>query len=73
MAKNKPPKIPRFVVLYWTTHSPTPATELAGTEDELAKQLKELQEDGDIDMIVVYSFFNAQQRVVHFKPFSPQP
>jgi hypothetical protein len=73
MAKTEPPKIPRFVILFWTIHSPTPNTEYVGTEDGLAQQLKELRESNDVTAIAVYSFFNAQQRTVRFQTFSPQP
>ena len=69
MSQSKP-TAPRFVILFWTIHSSLPNTQPVSTEDELAKQLKELREDGEVTTIVVYSFFNAQQRTVRFQPFS---
>ena len=64
------PAAPRFVILFWTIHSSLPSTQPVSTEDELAKQLKELREDGDVTAIATYSFSNAQQRTVRFQPFS---
>ena len=64
------PTIPRFTILFWTVHSSLPNTQPVGTEDELAQQLKELREDGDVTAIATYSFFNAQQRTVRFQPLS---
>ena len=64
------PAAPRFVILFWTIHSSLPNTQTASTENELAQQLKELREDGDVTAIATYSFFNAQQRTVRFQPFS---
>ena len=64
------PAAPRFVILFWTIHSSLPNTQPVGTEDELAQQLKELREDGDVTAIATYSFSNAQQRTVRFQPFS---
>ena len=61
-------KIPRFVILFETTRSSVISTQLVDTEDELAQQLKELREDGDVTAIATYSFFNAQQRTVRFQP-----
>lgn len=69
MSQSKP-TAPRFVILFWTIHSSLPSTQPVSTEDELAKQLKELREDGDVTAIATYSFFNAQQRTVRFQPFS---
>ena len=69
MSQSKP-AAPRFVILFWTIHSSLPNTQLVRTEDELAKQLKELREDGDVTAIATYSFFNAQQRTVRFQPLS---
>lgn len=69
MSQSKP-TAPRFVILFWTIHSSLPNTQPVSTEDELAKQLKELREDGEVTTIVVYSFFNAQQRTVRFQPLS---
>jgi hypothetical protein len=66
-------EIPRFVILFWTTRSSVASTQLVSTENELAQQLKKLQENGEVTAIAVYSFFNAQQRVVHFQPLSLQP
>ena len=63
-------KIPRFVILFETTRSSVISTQLVNTEDELAQQLKELREDGDVTAIATYSFFNAQQRTVRFQPLS---
>ena len=63
-------KIPRFVILFETTRSSVISTQLVDTEDELAQQLKELREDGDVTAIATYSFFNAQQRTVRFQPLS---
>ena len=69
MSQSKP-TAPRFVILFWTIRSSLPNTQLVGTENELAKQLKELREDGDVTAIATYSFSNAQQRTVRFQPFS---
>ena len=69
MSQSKP-VTPRFIIMVWTVHSSLPNTQTASTEDELAKQLKELREDGDVTAIATYSFFNAQQRTVRFQPFS---
>ena len=69
MSQSKP-TAPRFVILFWTIYSSLPNTQPVSTEDELAKQLKELREDGDVTAIATYSFFNAQQRTVRFQPFS---
>ena len=69
MSQSKP-TVPRFVILFWTIHSSLPNTQHVGTEDELAKQLKELREDGDVIAIATYSVSNAQQRTVRFEPFS---
>ena len=63
-------KIPLFVILFETTRSSVISTQLVDTEDELAQQLKELREDGDVTAIATYSFFNAQQRTVRFQPLS---
>ena len=69
MSQSKP-TAPRFVILFWTIHSSLPNTQPVSTEDELAKQLQELRDDGDVTAIATYSFFNAQQRTVRFQPFS---
>ena len=69
MSQSKP-VIPRFIVMVWTVHSSLPNTQTASTENELAQQLKELREDGDVTAIATYSFFNAQQRTVRFQPLS---
>ena len=69
MSKPKP-TIPRFTIVFWTVHSSLPNTQMAGTENELAQQLKALREDGDVTAIATYSFFNAQQRIVQFTPLS---
>lgn len=69
MSQSKP-VIPRFTIMFWTIHSSLPNTQPVSTEDELAKQLKELREDGDVTAIATYSFSNAQQRTVRFQPFS---
>jgi hypothetical protein len=69
MSQSKP-VIPRFTIMFWTVHSSLPNTQMAGTENELAQQLKELREDGDVTAIATYSFFNAQQRTVRFQPLS---
>lgn len=69
MSQSKP-VIPRFIIMVWTVHSSLPNTQTASTENELAQQLKELREDGDVTAIATYSFFNAQQRTVHFQPLS---
>ena len=69
MSQSKP-VIPRFIIMVWTVHSSLPNTQTAGTENELAQQLKELREDGDVTAIATYSFFNAQQRTVRFQPLS---
>ena len=69
MSQSKP-VIPRFTIMFWTVHSFLPNTKTASTEDELAKQLKELREDGDVTAIATYSFSNAQQRTVQFTPLS---
>ena len=69
MSQSKP-VIPRFIVMVWTVHSSLPNTQTASTENELAQQLKELREDGDVTAIATYSFFNAQQRTVYFQPLS---
>ena len=69
MSQSKP-VIPRFTIMVWTVHSSLPNTQTASTENELAQQLKELREDGDVTAIATYSFFNAQQRTVHFQPLS---
>ena len=63
--------IPRFTTMFWTIHASLPNTQTASTENELAQQLKELREDGDVTAIATYSFFNAQQRTVRFQPLSP--
>lgn len=65
MSQSKP-TAPRFVILFWTIHSSLPSTQPVGIEDELAQQLKELREDGDVTAIATYSFSNAQQRTVRF-------
>ena len=70
MSQSKP-TAPRFVILFWTIHSSLPNTQPVSTEDELAQQLKELREDGDVTAIATYSFFNAQQRTVRFQPLFP--
>ena len=69
MSQSKP-TVPRFIVLFWTVYSSLPNTQTASTENELAQQLKELREDGDVTAIATYSFFNAQQRTVRFQPLS---
>ncbi len=69
MSQSKP-VIPRFIIMVWTVHSSLPNTQTASTENELAQQLKELREDGDVTAIATYSFFNAQQRTVRFQPLS---
>ena len=69
MSQSKP-AAPRFVILFWTIHSSLPNTQTVNTENELAQQLKELREDGDVTAIATYSFFNAQQRTVRFQPLS---
>lgn len=69
MSQSKP-VIPRFIIMVWTVHSSLPNTQTASTENELAQQLKELRENGDVTAIATYSFFNAQQRTVHFQPLS---
>lgn len=69
MSQSKP-TVPRFVILFWTIHSSLPNTQHADTEDELAQQLKELRNDGDVIAIATYSFFNARRRTVRFQPFS---
>ena len=69
MSQSKP-VIPRFIIMVWTVHSSLPNTQTASTENELAQQLKELREDGDVTAIATYSFFNAQQRTAHFQPLS---
>jgi len=69
MSQSKP-VIPRFTIMFWTVHSSLPNTETASTENELAQQLKELREDGDVTAIATYSFLNAQQRAVRFQPLS---
>ena len=69
MSQSKP-TAPRFVILFWTIHSSLPNTQPVSTEDELAKQLKELREDDDVTAIATYSFSNAQQRTVCLQPFS---
>lgn len=70
MSQSKP-VIPRFAIMFWTIHSSLPNTQPVSTENELAQQLKELREDGDVTAIATYSFFNAQQRTVRFQPLSP--
>ena len=70
MSQSKP-VIPRFTIVFWTVHSSLPNTQTVNTENELAQQLKELREDGDVTAIATYSFFNAQQRVIQFTPLSP--
>ena len=70
MSQSKP-AIPRFTIMFWTIHSSLPNTQPVSTENELAQQLKELREDGDVTAIATYSFFNAQQRTVQFTPLSP--
>lgn len=69
MSQSKP-VIPRFTIMFWTVHSSLPSTQTASTANELAQQLKELREDGDVTAIATYSFFNAQQRTVRFQPLS---
>lgn len=69
MSQSKP-TAPRFAIPFWTIHSSLPNTQPVSTEDELAKQLKELREDGDVTAIATYSFSNAQQRTVRFQPLS---
>ena len=69
MSQSKP-VIPRFTIMFWTIHSSLPNTQPVSTEDELAQQLKELREDGDVTAIATYSFSNAQQRTVRFQPLS---
>ena len=69
MSQSKP-VIPRFTIMFWTVHSSLPNIQMASTENELAQQLKELREDGDVTAIATYSFFNAQQRTVRFQPLS---
>ena len=69
MSQSKP-VIPRFIIMVWTVHSSLPNTQTASTENELAQQLKELREDGDVTAIATYSFFNAQQRTIRFQPLS---
>lgn len=69
MSQSKP-AAPRFVILFWTIHSSLPNTQTASTENELAQQLKELREDGDVTAIATYSLSNAQQRTVRFQPLS---
>ena len=69
MSQSKP-TAPRFVILFWTIHSSLPNTQPVSTEDELAKQLKELREDDVVTAIATYSFSNAQQRTVRFQPLS---
>ena len=69
MSQSKP-VIPRFIIMFWTVRSSLPNTQTASTENELAQQLKELREDGDVTAIATYSFFNAQQRTVRFQPLS---
>ena len=70
MSQSKP-VIPRFTIMFWTVHSfSVPNTQTASTENELAQQLKELRENDNVTAIATYSFFNAQQRTVHFQPLS---
>ncbi len=69
MLESKP-VIPRFIIMVGTVHSSLPNTQTASTENELAQQLKELREGGDVTAIATYSFFNAQQRTVRFQPLS---
>ena len=69
MSQSKP-VIPRFTIMFWTVHSSLPNAQTASTGNELAQQLKELREDGDVTAIATYSFFNAQQRTVRFQPLS---
>lgn len=69
MSQSKP-TAPRFVILFWTIHSSSPNTQPVRTEYELAKQLKELREDGAVTAFATYSFSNAQRRTVRFQPFS---
>ena len=64
------PTVPRFTILFWYVDSSLPNVQTASTENELAQQLKELREDGDVTAIATYSFFNAQQRTVRFQPLS---
>ena len=68
---SKPePTIPRFTILFWTVDS-HPSVRTVYTEDELAQQLKKLQQNNDVVAFATYAFLNAQQRVVQFTPLSP--
>lgn len=65
------PKIPRFVVLYWTNRSSLPNSQHVSSEDELGKLQADLRSDDEVTEIAVYSFLNASQRSVCFTSLSP--
>lgn len=62
------PVIPRFTIMFWTPYSSLPSIHTASTESELAQQIKELLEDGNVTAIATYTFLNARQRAVQFQP-----
>ena len=70
MSQSKP-VIPRFMVLYWTKHSPESNVESVGDEGALASLLKQLREDNEVTEFATYSFSSAQQREVSFRQINP--
>ncbi len=70
MSERKP-TIPRFTILFWTVDSPLSYLQTVDTEDELSQQIKKLQKDSNVVAIATYTFLNARQRTIRFKPLSP--